>query len=139
ASACSRGDSDGRRSGIAAIRGLNLVRTVRARRNAARDCGKDQCRGGNHPGRSAVPRKIPGAANVRANGEHATSFRRLYRRANTAAAALPPTRGWMTTTKLPITIGKIANTPEANEPIQWLAVVTTATTTATAAARSGRS
>src|SRR5258707_911576 len=59
--------------------------------------------------------------------------------ANTAAAALPPTRGWMTATKLPITIGKTANTPEANEPIQWLAVVTTATTTATPAARSGGS
>jgi len=38
-----------------------------------------------------------------------------------------------------ITIGKTANVPEANGPIQWLAVVTTVTATATAAARNGRS
>src|SRR5262249_39770956 len=34
---------------------------------------------------------------------------------------------------------KKAKVPEANGPIQWLAVVTAVTTTATAAARSGRS
>jgi hypothetical protein len=45
----------------------------------------------------------------------------------------------MITATLPITIGKKAKVPEANGPIQWLAVVTAVTTTATAAARSGRS
>ena len=41
------------------------------------------------------------------------------------------------TTELPITIGNSANMPEANEPMLKLAVVTTATTMATASARSG--
>ena len=58
---------------------------------------------------------------------------------NTAPAALPPTRGCMMTAKLPITIGNTANTPEKNEPMRWLAVVTTATTSAAVNARSGMS
>ena len=45
----------------------------------------------------------------------------------------------MITTKLPITIGNTANMPETNEPIWWLAVVTTATTTAAVSARNGMS
>jgi len=43
------------------------------------------------------------------------------------------------TTKVPITIGNTANTPDANDPIRWLAVVTAATTSAAAVARSGSS
>ena len=59
--------------------------------------------------------------------------------ASTLAAALPPTRGCRITMKLPITTGNTANIPEANEPMRWLAVVTTATTNAAVKARSGMS
>ncbi len=55
------------------------------------------------------------------------------------AAAGPPMRGCMITAKLPITIGNTENMPETNDPISWLAVVTTATTTAAVSARSGMS
>ena len=43
------------------------------------------------------------------------------------------------TTELAITIGNTANTPETNEPMLWLAVVTMTTTMAAVMARSGMS
>src|SRR5262245_24815675 len=76
---------------------------------------------------------------VNAEKSQAQPHKRGLRMREHRGRRLATDAGWMTATKLPITIGNTANTPEANEPIQWLAVVTTATTTATAAARSGRS
>ena len=43
------------------------------------------------------------------------------------------------TIELPRTIGNSANMPDANEPMLWLASVTTATTRAAVEARSGMS
>ena len=59
--------------------------------------------------------------------------------ASTLAAAGPPMRGCRITMKLAIATGNTANMPEANEPMLWLAVVTTTTNSATVSARSGMS
>src|SRR5262245_53678501 len=76
---------------------------------------------------------------VRSRGKHVIFYLTAHNHGCRRMMSLPHLSGCTITTKVASTMGNTANTPEANEPIQWLAVVTTATTSAAAAARSGRS
>src|SRR2546428_8394550 len=64
------------------IKSATVVRLVRTRRHAATYRDQDQRRGGDDFGRPAMPKKIPGAANVRADGELTGRVRRLHQGPN---------------------------------------------------------
>src|SRR6476659_2841867 len=62
---------NGRRERPAGLRSGDLVRVVRHRGHATRRRHEAQCRDSKDPGRPGLPRKIPGAADVRTDGQHA--------------------------------------------------------------------